>query len=100
MEIREILAANLKRERKVQGLSQEALADKIGINRTYLSRMERRVNAVSIDMLARLAQAVDKQPYELLIPTTRASPSRASSSALASPGLHLPYVAVIVGESD
>jgi transcriptional regulator with XRE-family HTH domain len=53
MEIREILAANLKRLRKAKGLSQEELAHQVGIDRTYVSALERRVYAASIDLVER-----------------------------------------------
>lgn len=79
MEIREILAGNVKRARKAKGLSQEALADQVGIDRTYVSALERRIHSVSIDMVARLAQALDKQPHELLLPPEAGGSSTAAS---------------------
>jgi len=46
---REHLAKNLKRLRTVKGLSQEALADAAGIDRTYVSALERQKYSLSID---------------------------------------------------
>jgi transcriptional regulator with XRE-family HTH domain len=40
MEIREVLAANLRRCRRAAGLSQEELAHRAGIDRTYISALE------------------------------------------------------------
>ncbi len=57
MEIRDILALNLKRLRAEQGLSQEELADRADIDRTYVSSLERSVYAVGVDVLDRLAKA-------------------------------------------
>jgi transcriptional regulator with XRE-family HTH domain len=66
MDIREILAANMKRLRKTSGLSQEELASRAGIDRTYVSALERRVYAASIDLVARLAEAFEVEPDVLL----------------------------------
>ncbi len=68
MNVREILAANLRRLRAEQGISQEALADLAGIDRTYISAIERRIYAASIDKLASIAAALNVQPNELLVP--------------------------------
>jgi transcriptional regulator with XRE-family HTH domain len=66
MESREILARNLKRYRKAEGLSQEELAHRVGIDRTYVSSLERRVYAASLDLLDRLAKALNVEPADLL----------------------------------
>ncbi|THD60837.1 MAG: XRE family transcriptional regulator [Phenylobacterium sp.] len=70
MESREILAANLKRLRKAKGLSQEELAHRVGIDRTYVSALERKVYAASIDLVDRLAKALDEEPRALLTAQT------------------------------
>jgi transcriptional regulator with XRE-family HTH domain len=74
MEIREILAANLKRLRKAKGLSQEELAHQVGIDRTYVSALERRVYAASIDLVERLAKALEVETQALLSPPPEADP--------------------------
>jgi transcriptional regulator with XRE-family HTH domain len=66
MDIREILAANIKRLRKTSCFSQEELAARAGIDRTYVSALERRVYAASIDLVARLAEALEVEPDVLL----------------------------------
>ena len=66
MDIRETLAANMKRLRKTGGLSQEELASRAGVDRTYVSALERRVYAASIDLVARLADALEVEPDVLL----------------------------------
>lgn len=66
MEIREVLATNLKRYRKAAGLSQEELADRAEIDRTYISALERRVYAASIDVLDRLARELGIEAADLL----------------------------------
>ncbi len=44
--------------REGQGLSQEALAEKAGIHRTYLSSLERGERNVGLDNILRLARAL------------------------------------------
>ncbi|MFT3965718.1 MAG: helix-turn-helix transcriptional regulator [Sphingobium sp.] len=66
MEIRDILARNIKRIRLERGLSQEELAHRAEIDRTYISALERRVYAASIDVLGRIAQGLDVEPAALL----------------------------------
>jgi transcriptional regulator with XRE-family HTH domain len=68
MEIRDILAHNLKRLRMDRGFSQEELADRADIDRTYVSSLERSVYAVGIDVLDRLANALGVTAAELLAP--------------------------------
>jgi transcriptional regulator with XRE-family HTH domain len=74
MEIREILAANLKRLRKAKGLSQEELAHQVGIDRTYVSALERRVYAASIDLVERLAKALQVDTQTLMSPPPETEP--------------------------
>ena len=69
MASREHLARNLKELRTARGLSQEALADKAGIDRTYVSALERRKYSLSIDRLDRIASSLGVEPYVLLMPT-------------------------------
>jgi transcriptional regulator with XRE-family HTH domain len=66
MEIREILAANLKRQRAVAGLTQEELAHRVGIDRTYVSSLERCVYAASIDLLDWVAKVFGVEAVNLL----------------------------------
>ena len=68
MDIREVLAANLKRYRKAAGLSQEELAHRADIDRTYVSALERCVYAAGIDVVDRLAQELGTEAWELLRP--------------------------------
>ena len=66
MEIRDILAQNLKRLRLERGLSQEDLADRADIDRTYVSSLERSVYAAGIDVVDRLAKALSVTAADLL----------------------------------
>ena len=63
---RDILARNMRRLRAARGLSQEALAHESGMNRTYLSAVERAERNVSIDNIARIAKGLRVAPWTLL----------------------------------
>ncbi len=64
--LRDILAKNMRRLRAARGLSQEALAHECGINRTYLSGVERSERNVSVDNIARIAKGLKVEPWRLL----------------------------------
>jgi transcriptional regulator with XRE-family HTH domain len=66
MRLREILALNLRKLRHAQGLSQEELADRAEIDRTYVSALERSVYAAGIDVVERLAHALGVEAADLL----------------------------------
>ncbi|MEZ5954052.1 MAG: helix-turn-helix transcriptional regulator [Hyphomonas sp.] len=66
MDIREIFAFNLKAFRRAKRLSQEELAHLAGIDRTYVSLLERRVYSASIDVVQQLATALNVEADELL----------------------------------
>jgi transcriptional regulator with XRE-family HTH domain len=56
----------MRRLRAARRFSQEALAHECGINRTYLSGIERSERNVSIDNIARIAASLCVEPWELL----------------------------------
>jgi len=66
MNIRDILAVNVRRLREAREWSQEELADRAGIDRTYISSIERSKYAASIEILDRLARALNVEAAELL----------------------------------
>jgi len=66
MDIREVLARNLRIYRQQRGLSQEELAHRAEIDRTYVSALERCVYGVSIDILDRLAVALSVEAADLV----------------------------------
>jgi transcriptional regulator with XRE-family HTH domain len=66
MQIREVLALNLRQLRHARGLSQEELAHRADIDRTYISALERCVYAASIDVVDRLAQVLGVEAADLL----------------------------------
>jgi len=66
MSLRGVLAENLKKLRNLRGLSQESLADLAGIDRTYVSLLERRRYAATVDVIENLARALNVEPEQLL----------------------------------
>lgn len=67
----EILARNIKEARKVLGLSQEELAARTGIDRTYVSGIERKVRNPTITVVAKFAEALGTTTAELLTDRSR-----------------------------
>ena len=57
---------NVKRLRKERGWSQEALADAAGLDRTYISGIERVVKNPTISVVERVASALECTLGELL----------------------------------
>lgn len=66
MEIREVLAQNLKTHRQALGLSQEELAHRAELDRTYISALERCLYSASIDVVDRLAHVLSVEAADLL----------------------------------
>ena len=64
--LRDVLAKNMRRQRAGRGLTQEALAHDCGINRTYLSAIERSERNISIDNIARIAKGLKIEAWKLL----------------------------------
>ncbi len=62
----ETVARNVRAARRAAGLSQEALALEAGVDRTYVSQVERRQRNITITVLARLAKALGTTPDRLL----------------------------------
>ena len=83
MEIREVLALNLRKKRTEARLSQEELAHRAGIDRTYISSLERSVYNAGIDVVDRLARELGLEAADLLrrpsAPPESAKPRRRKS---------------------
>jgi transcriptional regulator with XRE-family HTH domain len=71
MDIREVLARNLRQYRRDKGFSQEELAHRAELDRTYISSLERCVYAASIDVVDRLARVLGVEAADLLQRPTR-----------------------------
>jgi transcriptional regulator with XRE-family HTH domain len=76
MDIRKRVGLNIQRLRKERGWSQEAFGDEAGIDRTYVSGVERGIRNPTITVLERFAVALGVEPAELL----RAPPNHPGAS--------------------
>lgn len=66
MDIRQKLAANLKRLRQERGLSQEKFAFEVEIHRTYISDLERAARNPTILLIEKLARYFKVSAGDLL----------------------------------
>lgn len=66
MDLVQLLGQNVRRLRTEQGLSQEELAFRAGMKRSYLSDLERGTRNPSVRALGRLAEALKVEAGELL----------------------------------
>ncbi|MDR0513017.1 MAG: helix-turn-helix domain-containing protein [Treponema sp.] len=65
MDLSRIFIQNLKKWRKVAGLSQKKLAEKCGAAHSYIRQIEGGVGNPSFALLAKIAQALEIEPYQL-----------------------------------
>jgi transcriptional regulator with XRE-family HTH domain len=63
--IREVLAANLKENRRKQGITQEQFAEKADVSAHYIAMIETCNTFPKPEMLERLAIALDLEPHQL-----------------------------------
>jgi transcriptional regulator with XRE-family HTH domain len=59
---------NLRAYREGQGLSQEAMADVLGVHRTYMGGVERGERNLTLKSLERIAERIGISPLALLEP--------------------------------
>ena len=70
MDARARVARNVRRLRVAAGLSQEAFAVDAGLDRTYVSRIERNLENPTIDTLEKMAQALGVDLVDIVKETT------------------------------
>ncbi|MCI8553486.1 MAG: helix-turn-helix transcriptional regulator [Clostridiales bacterium] len=66
--LRRLLAVNLRRARKAQGLTQEELAELSHMSVNQISHVENGEVSLGLDKLAALTLALGKKPGQLLSP--------------------------------
>jgi len=66
MDLRQVFAANLRRLRHHKGLSQEVLAHEAGINRSYMSKLEKGASYPGLEIIGKLAAVLRVDHAELL----------------------------------
>jgi transcriptional regulator with XRE-family HTH domain len=65
-ELQRRVGQELRRFREEQGLSQEALADRLGVHRTYIGGVERGERNLTLQSVEQLADDLQVTPGELL----------------------------------
>ncbi|WP_456678825.1 helix-turn-helix domain-containing protein [Bradyrhizobium sp. LM6.9] len=66
MDIRKLFGANTRRFRLDLRLSQEAVAERMGVDRAFISSMERGLQNVTLLTIWQVSQALEVRPAQLL----------------------------------
>lgn len=61
-----VVAAAVRARRQALKLSQEELADRCHLHRTYIGSIERGEGNITLDTLDKLARALEVEPWKLL----------------------------------
>lgn len=67
MDILKVFAKNVRKHRMEKHLSQEALAEKAGLHRTYISAVECERRSIALDNVQHIADALEIETYMLFI---------------------------------
>jgi transcriptional regulator with XRE-family HTH domain len=62
-----IVGNNIKKYRKILDISQEELAERAGLHRTYIGGIERGERNITLDSLQIIAVALKVAPVELIV---------------------------------
>lgn len=71
MDLKEVMAINLRRIRHEGQITQEELAHLSGISARYVGSIERADKSSSVTVLGKISGALDIDPSELLRPTRK-----------------------------
>jgi transcriptional regulator with XRE-family HTH domain len=74
-DLRKGFATALQKRRMRSRFSQEELADRAGLHRTYVSQLERGLKSPSLSSIAALADAFGVRPHQLVRAAEREMPS-------------------------
>ena len=83
MDIRLVFGRNLRRYRLAAGLSQEAVAERMGVDRAHVSSMERGQQNVTLLTIWDTAQALGRRSAEFLDEYAAAGPLASGKAAKA-----------------
>lgn len=70
MDLKEVMARNLRRARHDKKLTQEELADRAGLSMRYVGAIERGDVSASVTVLGQIADALEIDPGDLLKKTS------------------------------
>ena len=71
MDLKEIMAMNLRRKRHERHMTQEELAERAGLSTRYVGAIERGDVSASVTVLGQLAEALGVEPGDLLRRSSR-----------------------------
>lgn len=71
MDLRDVLATNVRLTRQAKELTQEELAHRTGLSMRYVGSIERARVSASVTVLGKLATALDVDPCALIKPPAR-----------------------------
>lgn len=71
MDLKEVMAINLRRVRHEQHLTQEELAERAGLSARYIGAIERADVSASVTVLGQISNALGIEPAKLLNPTDK-----------------------------
>ncbi len=66
-ELQQVVGINVRAYRRERAMSQEALAEKLGVHRTYMGGVERGQRNLTLRSLERMAATLGIDPRELLV---------------------------------
>jgi len=72
MDLKEVMAVNLRRIRHDRNMTQEELADHAGLSARYIGAIERADVSASVTVLGQIAAALGVEPGELVKASDRA----------------------------
>ena len=75
MDIRKVFGANVRVYRLAAGLSQEAVAVRMGVDRAYVSAIERGLQNVTLLTILQVAESLNVRPADLLVEPVQKSRS-------------------------
>lgn len=61
-----VIGSNIRHYRNVLGMSQEKLAEKAGLHRTYIGAVERGERNISANNISKIAEVLGIEPYLLM----------------------------------
>lgn len=71
MDLKEVMAINLRRLRHAKGMTQEELAERAGLSARYVGAIERANKSASVSVIGRIADALEIEPAELIRRTSK-----------------------------
>lgn len=67
MDILQVFAYNVRKYRMQKCLSQEALAERANLHRTYICAVEREKRSIALDNVQKIADALEIETYMLFV---------------------------------